>query len=334
MYIGKDRRGKCLTLELPVEDGNRENNMRIKNGIGGDSNEASASVDQIRKGRVKGRTNLDQVELYLWYLLVLLSVVSIFHKALQQDWGLTMMAILTLSMFLFVSLFSRLTRKRVPPLFRYFFILLTAGGIAFSCVLRDWDITVNGLLTIVLLSLPIWMARRKLILIPSLFQIVVLVYILASMYFGEVLSFYYHFSWWDDIVHLTSAPFIGYAGFLMVYIINKDQQIHHRFSPFFLALFAFSFSLVVGVAWEIFEFGVDVSLGVNMQKARNLELVYGYFDTRLGLMDTMQDLVVDAFGALIVSMIGYRYLKKDSAKAASFWRLKDQFIEDNPQLFD
>ena len=51
-------------------------------------------------------------------------------------------------------------------------------------------------------------------------------------------------------------------------------------------------------------------------------------------MDTMQDLVVDAFGALIVSMIGYRYLKKDSAKAASFWRLKDQFIEDNPQLFD
>ena len=284
--------------------------------------------------RSKSRFNLDRLEVVLWYLFILFCVISVAQKAFQQNWGLMMMAILTLSMFLFVSLFSRQRNLIFPPLLRWFFILLATATIGYSIFLRDWDITVNGLLTTALLVVPFWMSRHKLIRIPALFQCVVLVYCLASMYLGEVQAFYYHFSWWDDIVHLTSAPFIAYAGFLMVYIINKDREIHHRFSPFFLALFAFSFSMVVGVAWEIFEFGVDASLGVNMQKARHLELVYGYFDTRLGLMDTMQDLCVDALGALLVSLVGYHYLKKDSAKAASFWKLKDQFIEDNLQLFE
>lgn len=283
---------------------------------------------------VNRKISLEKVEAALWYLSVLLCLVSIVQKALSRDWGLTMIAILTLSMFDFLAMFSRQKKLALPHPLRLGVIVFTLGVFVYSLMIRDWDISVNGLLTLTLLLLPLWMRKHRLMSIPSLFQIVMLVYTLASMYLGEVHNFYYHYSWWDVIVHLTSSPFIGYAGFLMVYALNKDRDIHRRLSPFFLALFAFCFSMLVGVAWEIFEYAVDASLGVNMQKARNLELIYGYFDTRLGVLDTMEDLVVDAFGALIVSVIGYHYLKQDSAKAASFWHLKEQFIEDNPQFFD
>lgn len=280
------------------------------------------------------RLSLDAIEVYLWYACVAACVFSVVQIALRGDLGLLMIALLTLSMFLFVTLFTRQKRIVVPPLFRYFFIMLTLVVMGFSVQVQQWEVPVNGLLTLLLLAAPLWMRRHKLVKIPALFQIVVLLYALASMYCGEVLNFYYHLNWWDLIVHLVSAPFIGYAGFLLIYTINKDRHIHERLSPFFLALFAFCFSMLVGTAWELFEFGVDATLGMNMQKARHLEELYGYFDTRLGVLDTMEDLVIDAIGALLVSIIGYRYLKRDSTKAASFWRLKDQFIEDNPHLFD
>lgn len=72
--------------------------------------------------------------------------------------------------------------------------------------------------------------------------------------------------------------------------------------------------MAVGVVWEIFEFAVDEFWGYNMQKARNLEEVYGYFDTGLGLIDTMKDFIVNTIGALIVSIIGYYYCENKMTK--------------------
>lgn len=287
----------------------------------------------IRPMTVSRKLSLETVEVVLWYFFILLCLVSVVQLCLSQSWALMMIAVVTLSMFEFASVFSRHKKLGLPLVLRWFLILFTVGFTVYSVLIRHWDIMMNGLLALVLLISPLWLRKRKLMSIPSLFQIVILIYLLAAMYFGEVQHFYYKFRWWDVIVHLASAPFIAYAGFLLVYTVNNDRNVHKHLSPFFLALFAFSFSLIVGVAWEVFEYGVDSVLGVNMQKARNLELVYGYFDTRLGVLDTMEDLLVDALGALIVSMIGYRYLKKDSAKAAAFWKIKDQFIEDNPHFF-
>ena len=62
-----------------------------------------------------------------------------------------------------------------------------------------------------------------------------------------------------------------------------------------LALFSFSFAIAIGVVWEIFEFFMDISFGLNMQKS--------------GLIDTMGDLIVDSLGALLASGIGYFYLR-------------------------
>jgi hypothetical protein len=55
--------------------------------------------------------------------------------------------------------------------------------------------------------------------------------------------------------------------------------------------------LSIGALWEIFEFLMDSLFGLNMQKS--------------GLIDTMWDLIVDALGALVISILGYLYLKGD-----------------------
>lgn len=93
--------------------------------------------------------------------------------------------------------------------------------------------------------------------------------------------------------------------------------------PRFVAIFAFVFSLAVGVLWEIFEFAMDQLFGMNMQKAM--------FGDPSGLTDTMWDLIVDAIGALVISLFGWWYLLRPERSFIEDWVAK--FIQANPHLF-
>ena len=94
--------------------------------------------------------------------------------------------------------------------------------------------------------------------------------------------------------------------------------------PGFVALFAFVFGVGMGALWEIFEFGMDSFLGMDMQKAM--------LGDPSGLTDTMWDLVVDTLGAAVIAFLGYGYLR--TAGSDSFLeRWIDRFLDDNPHLF-
>ena len=99
----------------------------------------------------------------------------------------------------------------------------------------------------------------------------------------------------------------------------KDRVKRHNVPLFAaaVAFFAFCFAVAMGATWEVFEFVMDQLFGFNMQKS--------------GLMDTMSDLIVDVFGALIGSLAGYAYLK--GRQAAGLQRLIGEFIERNPRYF-
>ena len=228
---------------------------------------------------------------------------------------------------------KRMTAERIEPYMRYFFILISLAAFIYNFYHAQWEVMLSAALTLFLFLLPTIFSKRTRIHIPAIFQIIILLFIFASMYLGEIHNFFYRIHWWDSMLHSISAIILGYIGFLLIYALNKDKNIHIKLSPFFIALFTFCFALAVGVIWEIFEFGADAIFGYIMQKARNLEEVYGYFDTRLGVLDTMRDFIVNTIGALIVSVIGYYYSKKKLVKDNAFWMLKDQFIEENPELF-
>jgi len=228
--------------------------------------------------------------------------------------------------------------EKVEMVMRFTFICMTILAIVYSIFSIDddtvnWEGITSLFIALILFILPTIFLKRTRLKIPVTFQIFFLLFIFASLYLGEMHNFYYRYTWWDSMLHSTSAIMLAYIGFLLIFTLNRDQNIHLNLSPFFIALFSFCFAVAMGALWEIFEYLVDALVGSNMQKARNLETIYGFFDTRLGVRDTMKDMIENTIGALFVSVIGYYYCKKKMIKDNTFWRLKDQFIEDNPDLF-
>ena len=93
--------------------------------------------------------------------------------------------------------------------------------------------------------------------------------------------------------------------------------------PSFLALFAFCFSQAISALWEIFEFAMDQLFGLTMQKPM--------LGDASGLTDTMWDLKVNAVGAAIFSLAGWRYLIRVRTSFLDSW--SKRFIDRNSKLF-
>lgn len=170
---------------------------------------------------------------------------------------------------------------------------------------------------------PLALGRRYRIHIPAEFHTLAVIFVFASLFLGEIYSYYERFWWWDIALHTSSGLLMGILGFLLVYLLNENDRVDIDLRPRFVSLFAFLFAVAVGTLWEIFEFSMDVFVGTDMQKA-----MLG--DTS-GLTDTMIDLIVDALGALIISALGWWYMVKGESFFIERWIRK--FIVRNPRLF-
>lgn len=154
--------------------------------------------------------------------------------------------------------------------------------------------------------------------LPYEFESLAILFVCLALFFGEVLDFYNRYWWWDLFLHTQSGFLLGITGFVLVYVLNENDSIQMDLSPGFISLFACLFAISIGALWEIFEYAMDQSFGLNMQKS--------------GLDDTMWDLIVDSIGAGVISVLGYGYLK--TVERDSFLeRWIDRFIESNPRLF-
>lgn len=170
---------------------------------------------------------------------------------------------------------------------------------------------------------PLLFHHRLPVTFPPEFHILAIAFIFASLFMGEVWQFYARVWWWDIALHATSGLLLGIFGFLLVYALNEDRHIDLHMKPHFVAFFAFLFAVAVGALWEVFEFTMDQVFGMTMQKAM--------WQDPSGLTDTMWDLIVDALGALLVSLLGWRHLKSPQQSFLEKWIAK--FIESNPRLF-
>ena len=196
-----------------------------------------------------------------------------------------------------------------------FRVLLVLAGIV-AVFKGDWKNLSLALVTLFLTFLPDIVRKEFKIGYPGEFEILILAFIYASMYLGEIHSFYIRFWWWDIMLHVLSGVIIGAIGFSLVYTLNQTS-VAMNLSDVFVAIFSFSFALSIGALWEIYEFLMDSLFGLNMQKS--------------GLVDTMWDLIVDALGALVVSVLGYLYLE---GEIKIFETIEKRFIQKNPRLFE
>lgn len=190
-------------------------------------------------------------------------------------------------------------------------------GLVLSALEQQW---MNVLLTATVIGLtvvPGMMERQFKVTIPAEFELLAILFIFASLFLGEVRGYYLRFWWWDVVLHIGSGLLLGLVGFLLVYVLNQTDRISLHLKPSFVALFAFTFAMTGGAVWEIFEFGVDSFFGTNMQKS--------------GLRDTMWDLIVDAFGALTMAILGYLYMRR--GWGSPIFRSVESFVRSNPRMF-
>ncbi|NCO11591.1 hypothetical protein CO038_00720 [Candidatus Pacearchaeota archaeon CG_4_9_14_0_2_um_filter_39_13] len=194
-------------------------------------------------------------------------------------------------------------------------VLSLVFAVVISIIQRDYWVLFISIVALILTLSPTIFEWRYKIDIPEELEIATIVFIYATLFLGEAYGFYARFWWWDLVLHAGSGIALGFIGFIIMFVLYKRNKIEA--SPFILSVFTFSFALAIGALWEIFEFNMDFFLGFNMQKS--------------GLIDTMIDLIVDAGGALIASIIGFLYIK--GRKTHVIDRMIDRFVKKNPGLF-
>jgi len=195
-----------------------------------------------------------------------------------------------------------------------------AIALGFFLLRRDWENVFLTVLVIALTLLPAFVGRRYRVVIPPEFQFISALFVVLTLFLGSAADFYYKYWWWDIVLHTGSGVLLGIIGFLAVFLLNHTDRIPKGITPFFLCVFAVTFAVTLGVIWEIFEYAVDcISPATNMQSRET------------GVVDTMQDLIVDTLGAVVVAVAGWAHLRTGRYSIIS--GALARFIHLNPRLF-
>lgn len=216
-------------------------------------------------------------------------------------------------------------------------IFLVALSIIRQFFLGNYHNMFLGFLTLLLFSVPQFLDKKLGVTIPVGLETVIFIFIFSAEILGEINAFYVKIPIWDTMLHTTNGFLMAAIGFALIDLFNRSDKFSIKMSPYFVAFFAFCFSMTVGVLWEFFEFSMDWFFAADMQKDWILPAINsvklnptganipihvdvqsvvingktwnlgGYLD--IGIVDTMKDLMVNFVGAVVFSIIGIFYLK-------------------------
>ena len=226
----------------------------------------------------------------------------------------------------------------------------------FEILNRSYESAFLCVLTLILLIIPSFFQVALRIEVPTVLEITILFFIFAAEILGEICNFYSIFPFWDTVLHTLNGFLTAAIGLSLVQLLNKSDKLLFQLSPLFTSIVAFCFSMTIGVIWEFFEFGMDQIFNLDMQKdtvihtissvslnssGENIPIIIkdiqdvtvsgkdlalgGSLD--IGLIDTMQDLLVNFIGALVFSILGFFYVKnkdKDSVIVKLILHRKDK----------
>ena len=249
--------------------------------------------------------------------------------------------------------FYRQNNKRTLAIY-IFLRLVVIISMIWQIFRQSWSNVFLCILTLILFTIPYFLDKKFKIELPTVLEVIILLFIFSAEILGEIQNFYGTFKHWDTLLHTINGFLCAAIGFSLIDILNRNEKVHMNLSPIFVALVAFCFSMTIGVLWEFFEFGADTFFRTDMQKDRvvtdistvtlhpegknipikidninntiinytdengneDIKIVEGgYLD--IGIIDTMKDLLVNFIGAIIFSFIGYLYIKnRDKYKFA------------------
>lgn len=117
--------------------------------------------------------------------------------------------------------------------------------------------------------------------------------VVFNNYFGVVLDFYHTVPGWDIATHYTTSLFLGVTA--LVLMQRAYAVVLVEAPPVIVVMAMILFSLGLGGVWEIGEFVSDFLRGTNFQQ---------------GLVNTMQDLIIDGVSGTVVGIAWVRTRRK------------------------
>jgi hypothetical protein len=161
---------------------------------------------------------------------------------------------------------------------------------------QSYDMVFAGVLMLLVSLMPLYFKAAHNVYIPAFFMYVAVVFIFSSVFLGQFGGLYDRWHWYDAFLHFISALAFGLAGFLLLFVYYVHNKL--KLPKGIILFFAFFFCLGVGALWEIIEYGIDSTIGTNMQVN--------------SLDDTMIDLLLDGVGATVAITICSVYMSKTS----------------------
>ena len=171
--------------------------------------------------------------------------------------------------------------------------LLLIGSVGVAAYNQNWSNAFVIFIAIVLGVAPHVLRKKYDIQLSKKLRSGILLFLFSTIFLGEVYRFYEKFQWWDLALHLVAGFGLTVFGFIILNGIYSQSEL--KSTPWMTGFFAFSFTGLMAALWEVFEFTVDTFVeSSNMQPSNT---------------DTMQDIIVALFAALVVVFFGVRYLK-------------------------
>lgn len=147
-------------------------------------------------------------------------------------------------------------------------------------------------------------------------EFLVLFLIFFSMYFGQFDFFTGVFWWWQLLMRFIFGIVVVLVGVFVIFAFNNRRKIFGM-SPFFIALFAFCFSVCVGLMWEFFKFLMSIWFDANL------------FNHEFAA--EMWNLIVYVLGAFFASSLGFLHMRYFKHSFFRNWFLN--MMNKNPFLF-
>jgi hypothetical protein len=199
--------------------------------------------------------------------------------------------------------------------FRLVLVILAILGIfrGNSIRMHQGSLLYHSLMTLAISFIPDIIRKSAKVFIIAEFRFIFIFYVFLTQFLGEILDFFMKIVWWDVAMHVYSAFIITLVGYIIAHAAGEERSNGKKVHVAYASAFAFSFSIMFGTFWEIYEYLMDISFGLNMQKS--------------GLVDTMEDLIVCFCSSAIVCFI-YIYDVKNS-KDSIVLRTIDKFLAVN-----
>ncbi|MDF2675939.1 MAG: hypothetical protein K0Q97_229 [Bacillota bacterium] len=164
---------------------------------------------------------------------------------------------------------------------------------------KQWSEFYLSLLTIVLLLMPFlitYISKKKKVNLPNSFNLVSTIFIFLALYLGEILNFYDIIRWWDLLLHAIFGFYLVIISYHLIdgVIVHTTKTSKKRLL-FVKTIFSFSFTVTLGVLWELFEAAGDFLVNSHMVKG--------------GLEDSASDLLVKIIAAFFTSLYYHHKLK-------------------------